>query len=78
MLVGCGGKGEGSTGASRAPLRIAAPGALALDAAGRLYVADRMLHRVVRIDLASGSRRVVVRGIRDIVALALTTRDTCT
>jgi serine/threonine protein kinase, bacterial len=74
MLVGCGGNGEGSTGASRAPLRIAEPGALAADAAGGLYVADRALHRVVRIDLASGSRSVAATGIPDIVALALDDR----
>lgn len=46
------------------------PGALALDQSGGLMVADRRLNRVVRIDLGSGRRRVVVTGLRDIVAVA--------
>ena len=69
-LAACGGDEEGSTKATREPLRIAEPGALALDSAGSLYVADRALHRVIRIDLDSGERSVAVRGIRDIVGLA--------
>ena len=52
------------------PVRIVEPGALALDLRGGLLVADRKLNRVVRIDLRSGKRRVVVKGLRDIVALA--------
>jgi serine/threonine-protein kinase len=52
------------------PVRIAEPGALAVDARGGLLVADRKLNRVVRIDLRSGKRRIVVKGLRDIVALA--------
>jgi len=52
------------------PVRIAEPGALALDSRGGLLVADRRLNRVVRINLRSGKRRVVVTGLRDIVALA--------
>jgi hypothetical protein len=51
-------------------VRIVEPGALALDQSGGLMVADRRLNRVVRIDLGSGRRRVVVTGLRDIVALA--------
>ncbi len=52
------------------PVRIAEPGALALDSRGGLLVADRRLNRVVRINLRSGKRRVVLTGLRDIVALA--------
>ena len=52
------------------PVRIAEPGALALDSRGGLLVADRRLNRVVRINLRSGKRRVIVTGLRDIVALA--------
>jgi hypothetical protein len=51
-------------------VRIVQPGALAIDFGGRLLVADRKLNRVVRIDLRSGKRRVVVTGLRNIVALA--------
>ena len=74
-LAACAGDEEGSTRASKPPLRIAEPGALAADHAGALYVADRALHRVIRIDLASGSRSVAVTGIRDIVALAFDDMD---
>ena len=52
------------------PVRIAEPGALALDSRGGLLVADRKLNRVVRIDLRTGRRRLVVTRLRDIVALA--------
>lgn len=52
------------------PIRIAEPGALALDSRGGLLVADRKLNRVVRIDLRTGRRRVVATRLRDIVALA--------
>jgi len=52
------------------PIRIAEPGALALDSRGGLLVADRKLNRVVRIDLRTGRRRVVAARLRDIVALA--------
>jgi len=52
------------------PVRIADPGALAVDSRGGLLVADRRLNRIVRINLRSGKRRVVVTGLRDIVALA--------
>jgi hypothetical protein len=52
------------------PIRIAEPGALALDSRGGLLVADRKLSRVVRIDLRTGRRRVVAARLRDIVALA--------
>ena len=69
-LAACGGGEEGSTEATREPLRIVEPGALALDSAGSLYVADRALHRVIRIDLDSRERSVAVTGIRDIVGLA--------
>jgi hypothetical protein len=52
------------------PVRIAEPGALALDSRGGLLVADRKLNRVVRIDLRTGQRRLVATRLRDIVALA--------
>jgi hypothetical protein len=74
-LAGCGGNDETPTSTRNTPLRIEEPGALALDSAGGLYVADRALHRVVRIDLASGGRSVAVDGIRDIVALAFDESD---
>ena len=51
------------------PIRIAEPGALALDSRGGLLVADRKLNRVVRIDLRTGRRRLVATKLRDIVAL---------
>ena len=51
------------------PIRILEPGALTFDYRGGLLVADRKLHRVVRIDLRSGKRRVAVTGLRDIVGL---------
>jgi hypothetical protein len=67
------GGGQAATPAKRKPppaLRIVEPGALALDYAGGLLVADRKLNRVVRIDLRTGRRRVVVSGLRGLVALA--------
>jgi sugar lactone lactonase YvrE len=70
LLAGCSGGERSSTLADAKQLRIEEPGALALDSAGGLYVADRARHRVVRIDLASGQRRVAVTGVPDIVALA--------
>jgi hypothetical protein len=45
--------------------------ALALDYAGALLVADRKLNRVVRIDLRTGRRRVVVARVRKIGSLAV-------
>jgi hypothetical protein len=66
------GGGQAATPAKRKPpvVRIVEPGALALDNRGGLLVADRKLNRVARIDLRTGKRRVVVSGLRDIVALA--------
>lgn len=67
------GGGPAATQAKRKPpppVRIVEPGALALDYRGGLVVADRRLNRVVRIDLRTGTRRVVVARVRDIVALA--------
>lgn len=49
------------------PIPILVPGAVAIDYRGGLAVADRRLNRVVRIDLATGRRRVLVSGLRDIV-----------
>jgi hypothetical protein len=51
-------------------IRIVEPGPVAFDSAGGLYVGDRRLHRVVRYDLATRKRRVVVRQLRGIVGLA--------
>ncbi|HYZ19397.1 MAG TPA: hypothetical protein VE615_07620 [Gaiellaceae bacterium] len=64
--------GNASTPPKRKPpaVRIVEPGALALDYRGGLLVADRRLNRVVRIDLRTGRRRIVVTRLRDIVALA--------
>jgi hypothetical protein len=57
---------------SKAPVvRIVEPGALTLDFAGGLFVADRKLNRVVRIDLRTGKRRIVAARVREIGALAL-------
>lgn len=49
------------------PIAIVEPGAVAIDYRGGLAVADRRLNRVVRIDLTTGARRVIVSGLRDIV-----------
>ena len=51
------------------PIRIVEPGALTYDYRGGLLVADRKLHRVVRINLRTGKRRIAVTGLRDIVGL---------
>jgi hypothetical protein len=67
------GGGQAAAPAKRKPppvVRIVEPGALALDYRGGLVVADRKLNRVVRIDLRTGKRRVLVSRLRDIVALA--------
>jgi hypothetical protein len=53
------------------PVRIVQPGSLALDYAGGLFVGDRRLNRVVRIDLRTGRRRVVVSGVRELGSLAV-------
>jgi hypothetical protein len=45
------------------------PGALAIDYQGGLAVADRKLNRVVRIDLRTGARRILVAGLREIDAV---------
>ena len=65
--------GGDASGAKRKPrpIRILEPGALTFDYRGGLLVADRKLHRVVRINLRTGKRRVVVTGLRDIVGLAV-------
>jgi len=52
------------------PVRIVEPGALVVDSRNGLLVADRKLNRVVRIDLRTGKRRVVVKGLRDIGSFA--------
>ena len=51
------------------PIPIAEPGALAIDYQGGLAVADRKLNRVVRIDLRTGARRILVAGLREIDAV---------
>jgi hypothetical protein len=63
--------GGDASGAKRKPrpIRILEPGALTFDYRGGLLVADRKLHRVVRINLRTGKRRVAVTGLRDIVGL---------
>jgi hypothetical protein len=72
-MVAWAGGGQAATPAKRKPpvVRIVEPGALAIDYTGGLLVADRKLNRVVRIDLRSGRRRIVVSGLRDIVALGV-------
>jgi hypothetical protein len=73
VAVAWAGGGQAATPSKRTPpaVRIVEPGSLALDYAGGLFVADRRLNRVVRIDLRSGRRRVVVGGVRDIGSLAV-------
>ena len=51
------------------PIPIVEPGALAIDYQGGLAVADRRLNRVVRIDLRTGARRILVAGLREIDAV---------
>src|SRR6478672_1874609 len=51
------------------PIQIVEPGALAIDYQGGLAVADRKLNRVVRIDLRTGARRILVAGLREIAAV---------
>lgn len=51
------------------PIPIVEPGALAIDYQGGLAVADRKLNRVVRIDLRTGARRILVAGLREIDAV---------
>jgi hypothetical protein len=65
--------GGDASGAKRKPrpIRILEPGALTFDYRGGLLVADRRLHRVVRINLRTGKRRVILTGLRDIVGLAV-------
>jgi archaeosine-15-forming tRNA-guanine transglycosylase len=65
--------GGDASGAKRKPrpIRILEPGALTFDYRGGLLVADRKLHRVVRINLRTGKRRVILAGLRDIVGLAV-------
>ena len=45
------------------PIPIVAPGSVAIDYRGGLAVADRRLNRVVRIDLATGARRILASGL---------------
>ena len=66
-----GGQAAGPPKRKPPAVRIVQPGALTLDFAGGLLVADRRLNRVVRIDLRTGKRRVVVAGVREIGAVAL-------
>jgi hypothetical protein len=70
MSAACSGDTAAAPERAVPPIRIAEPGALALDSRGGLLVADRKLSRVVRIDLRTGRRRVVAARLRDIVALA--------
>ena len=51
------------------PIPIAEPGALAIDYQAGFAVADRKLNRVVRIDLRTGARRILVAGLREIDAV---------
>jgi hypothetical protein len=71
LLVAVATAGANASDAKRKPrpIRIVEPGALTFDYRGGLLVADRKLHRVVRIDLRTGKRRVALTGLRDIVGL---------
>jgi hypothetical protein len=62
--------GDSASGTPTQQPAVAEPGALALDLRGGLAVADRKLNRIVRIDLRTGKRRLLLSGLRDIVALA--------
>ncbi len=70
VAAACSGDTAAAPERTAPPVRIAEPGALALDSRGGLLVADRKLNRVVRIDLRTGRRRLVATRLRDIVALA--------
>jgi serine/threonine-protein kinase len=74
VAAACGGSdtraAPATSSATPRVVSIVEPGALALDPAGGLLVADRRLNRVVRIDLRSGRRRIAVTGLRGIVGLA--------
>jgi hypothetical protein len=67
--------GDTASGGPAEQPAVAEPGALALDSRGGLAVADRRLNRVVRIDLRTGKRRLLLSGLRDIVALAYDDTD---
>ena len=71
LLVVVAATGANASDAKRKPrpIRIVEPGALTFDYRGGLLVADRKLHRVVRINLRTGKRRIAVTGLRDIVGL---------
>ena len=69
-VVACGGNAGSAATPKPKPVRLAEPGALALAPDGALLVADRRLHRVVRIDVRTKRRRVVATGLRDIVELS--------
>lgn len=74
VAVACSGAGTAAAPPKKKPkppaIRIVAPGPLAYDSASGLYVGDRTLNRVVRFDLDTRKRRIVVRGLRDIVGLS--------
>jgi hypothetical protein len=65
LAVGCGGEGEDAarqtTAEAEAPEPVLElPYDLALDGDGRLYVADGLLHQVLRVDPETGESEVVV------------------
>jgi sugar lactone lactonase YvrE len=55
--------GDASGARRPAPLRIVAPGPVAYDSAGGLVVGDRVLKRVVRVDLLTKRRRVLTKNV---------------
>jgi hypothetical protein len=69
LLVGGGADDAAQPKPKPRPIPIVEPGALAIDYQGGLAVADRKLNRVVRIDLRTGARRVLVAGLREIDAV---------
>ena len=69
LLVGGGEADAAQPKPKPRPVPIVEPGALAIDYQGGLAVADRKLSRVVRIDLRTGARRILVAGLREIDAV---------
>jgi streptogramin lyase len=65
LVAGCGGDGEEAARQTTAAVDVPAPVLelpydLAFDAEGRLYVADGLLHQVLRVDPGTGLSEVVV------------------
>lgn len=58
-IAGTGVQGFGGDGGAAVAAKLDTPEGLALDATGNLYIADRLNHRVRKMDLASGLIRTI-------------------